>query len=543
PYLAYFQAEIRDGKNVDKVEKIMLAEIEKLGASKIDDKDVARFRAATLKDIELAFANSQGIAVELSEAAAQGDWRSLFAFREQVKKVTAADAREAAATFFKATNRTSGRFVPTKQIDRAPLVDTPDIAAYVKGIEGGEVKEQGEQFTATLDTIEARTQRKELAGGIRAALLPKKTRGGKVVLQLGLHWGDEATLQNKQVVADLASELLARDTVKRSYQDIQDLQDQLKSRIWFSGGADGFTLNIETLRDHLPAALELAAEIMKTPAFPAKQLEIVKQEKLAELEQQLTDPQTIAFAILQQLLAPWPKSDPRYAMTPQEQIDVVKRTSLAEIKAFHRDFVGVGRGELAVVGDFDPAAITAQTEKLFATWKSKASYKRLADKAFGVAGTAKTIDIKDKEMTALAASHDVAMRDDNPDYPAWVIIGQILGGDAGSRLWMRLREREGLSYGAFAWTDANAFDEAGTFGAGAIVAPANLARAKAAMLEEIGKLASGKVTQEELDRARDAWRKSQDTLISNDNIVVAMLRGQLYRGRTMAWAKELRAKV
>ena len=123
--------------------------------------------------------------------------------------------QKAAQTYFKSTNRTAGRFIPTKTIDRAPLVETPDIAAFLKGIEGGALKDQGEQFSATLDTIDARTTRKDLAGGIKAALLPKKTRGGKVTLQLALHWGDEKSLQNKQVVADLAADLLVRGTTKK----------------------------------------------------------------------------------------------------------------------------------------------------------------------------------------------------------------------------------------------------------------------------------------------------------------------------------------
>jgi zinc protease len=543
PYLAYFQAAVRDPKNVDKVEKIMIDEIEKLGAKPIDPKDIERFKAAELKDIELAFANSQRIAVQLSEAAAQGDWRTLFAYREQVKKVTAADAQKAAQDFFKSTNRTSGRFIPTKNSERAPLVETPDVVAYVKGIEGGEVKEQGEQFTANLDTIEQRTSRKDLKGGIKATFLPKKTRGGKVVLQLSLHWGDEKGLQNKATAADLASDLLPRGTTKKSYQDIQDLQDQLKSRIWIGGGADGFILNIETLRDNLPAALDLAAEIMTSPSFDAKQFEIVKQEKLAALEQQLTDPQAIAFTVLQQITSPWPKGDPRYTMTPQEQVDAVKKATLAEVKSFYKDFAGAGKGELAVVGDFDPNAIGGQVEKLFGGWVSKKKYERLKDKAFGVSGGGKSIDIKDKEMTLVVASHDMLMKDDNPDYAAWLMVGQILGGDAGSRLWMRLREKEGLSYGAFGWTNADSFDESGSIGAGAIVAPQNLAKAKAGMLEEINKLVTGKIDASELQRARDSWIKSQDTSLSNDNYVSNMLRQQSYRGRTSKWTKDLRAKV
>jgi zinc protease len=543
PYLAQFAAQIRDAKNLDRVEKIMIAEIEGLAASKIDAKEVERWRIATLKEIELFMTNSSRLAVALSEFAALGDWRTLFAYRAQVEKVTVADVARVAKTYLKASNRTSGRFIPTKDADRAPLTETPDVAELVKGIEGGEVKEQGEAFAATLDNIEQRTTRKALAGGLKAALLPKKTRGGKVDLRLQLHWGDEKSLQNKATAASLLGAMMKRGTTKKSYQDLQDLEDQLKAKISVSTSADGLVLRIETLRDKLPAALDLAHEIVTSPSLPAKELEIVRQEQLAQLEEQLQDPMSSAFTALQQLTSKWPKGDPRYPMSVPEEIDALKKVKLGELKQFHKEFVGASHGELAIVGDFDPQAIGAQVEKLFGAWKSKKPYARLVQKIFGLPGQSKSIDIKDKEMTTLALSHDVAMKDTDPDYPAWLMVSQVLGGGTGSRVWMRLRENEGLSYGAAIWTYADTFDGVGGVGGYAIVAPQNLAKARAAMLEEIDKLLTGKVTDDELRRAKDAWIKEQDTNLSNDRFVLSMLTGQLYRDRTTAFSKELRAKI
>lgn len=543
PYLAHFAARIRDGKHVERVEQIMLSEIERLGAAKLDEREVERWRTATLRDLELAMTDSEQIAIELSEFAALGDWRMLFAYRERVAKVTAADVQRAAATFFKPSNRTTGRFIPTKDPDRAPLTETPDVVAAVKGIEGGEVRERGEVFAATLDNIEARTQRKQLPGGIRAALLPKKTRGGKATLQLSVHYGDEKSLWGKATIAHLAAESIERGTTKKTYQELEDLQHKLKSRIRITGGAGTFTLTIETLRDQLPAALELGAEILMSPSFPEKELELVKQEQLAELEQQLADPSAIAGAAIMQLTAPWPKDDPRYTWSAAERIAAIKGVTAADLRQFHKELLGVGQAELVVVGDFEPSALAAQAERLFGGWKPKKPYARLAVRPFLVPATTKTIDVKDKEMAQVAVAHDLAMRDTDPDYPAWLLVGHLLGGDASSRLWMRLREKEGVSYGTYAFTYASAEDAMGNFGAFAIAAPQNLAKAKAAMLEEINKMATGKVAADELERAKESWIKDEDTSLSNDAYVAQMLRRQLYHGRTTAEAKALRAKI
>jgi len=545
PQVVEIYAELRDGKAMAAVEKIMRDEVEHLAAGTIDPKELQRWRASVRKEIELAMTNSARMADELSEAIAVGDWRMLFAMRDLIEKVTIADVQRVAKQYFVPSNRTVGRFLPLpEKVEpvRAPLTATPDVAAIVKDVsERG--TEAGEAFAATPDTLEARTQRRELKNGIRAAFLPKKTRGGRVLLELTLHFGDEKSLQNKQAVADVASALLGRGTTTKTFQDIEDLQDELMAKIGVGLAAGSLTIQIETLRDKLPAALDLAAELVRKPSFTAKELAIVREEQLASLERLLDDPETLSIELSAQLANPWPKSDPRYTMSTAEQIAALKAITLPQVTAFYRDHVGGGRGELAVVGDFDPAAIGAQVDKLFGDWATKQPYTRLAEKAFAVPGVAKAIDTKDKENAQIVISHDVAMQDSDPDYPAWIVLGQIFGGDNASRVWQRLREKGGMSYGAWGYTSASAFDAAGEVGAGANVAPANLARAKAALLDEFAKLATGAVTAAEVEAAKTTFLKGQETGWSSDRSVRGALAAGLERGRTFAYVKELRAKI
>jgi zinc protease len=322
PFLAQVGADVRDANAVPIVLALATSMIEGLGMSPVDAKELERWRAARLKDLELAMTDSESIAIELSEYAALGDWRTLFAYRSRVEAITAADVQRVAKLYFKRSNRTVGVFIPVQDAaaDRAPHTERPDVAAYVKGIDGGTLKDQGEVFVATLDNIERRTTRAVLNGGIKAALLPKKTRGGKVQLALSLHWGDEQSLQNRATAAGLLGALMTRGTTKKTYQELQELEDKLRARISLSTTADGLVLHIETLRDHLPDAIELAMEILKSPSFPAKELELVRQETLAGLENQQQDPETIAWQTISQLTEQWPKSDPRYTQSIAEQI-------------------------------------------------------------------------------------------------------------------------------------------------------------------------------------------------------------------------------
>jgi zinc protease len=108
---------------------------------------------------------------------------------------------------------------------------------------------------------------------------------------------------------------------------------------------------------------------------------------------------------------------------------------------------------------------------------------------------------------------------------------------------MRLREKEGLSYGVGTWSYAGFDEKSGGFGGYAITAPQNVEKAKASLLEEITKMSSGKVTADELKRAKDNWLKDQDTSLSNDDYVQQMLSNQAFRGRTTTFTKELRNKI
>jgi zinc protease len=327
------------------------------------------------------------------------------------------------------------------------------------------------------------------------------------------------------------------------FGNISDLEDQLDATIDISSSVDGITVEIETVRDHLAAALDLAGELVTSPALAGSELELVRQAALAHEEQQLQDPMTAAFTALAQITTPWPKTDPRYPASPADDIAELRRVTAADVRAYYARFAGASHGELTVVGAFDPAQIRAEAEKQLAKWPSKAPYARLAGKVFGVTAQTKSIAIPDKEQTTIAVGFDFAMRDVDPDYPAWLMVTQLLGGDTSSRLWLRLREHEGLSYDVETWTIAGWDDDAASFDGYATVAPKNVAQAKASLLDEIGKLAGGDVDAKDLQRAKDAWLRADDTNLSNDEYVLQMLTLESLKGRTTDFAKQLRAKI
>src|SRR6185503_2008765 len=216
-------------------------------------------------------------------------------------------------------------------------------------------------------------------------------------------------------------------------------------------------------RDHegnLAGAIKLAAEILREPAFPASEFDLLRQERLAGLEDAKSDPGQKANTALAKHLNPWPKSDPRYAESPEETIEAVKAATLEEAKKFYADFYGGSTGEIAVVGDFDPAEIQVVISQAFAGWKSAKPFVRLATTYQDRPPMRTSIEAPDKESAVFRAGLRVEMRDDAADYPA-LVLGNFMtgGGFLNSRLATRIRRNDGLSYGVGSFFAASAFDK------------------------------------------------------------------------------------
>ena len=126
-----------------------------------------------LRQREIQVADSQGLAIQLSDWAAQGDWRLFFIYRDQLEKVTAAEVNRVAATYMVRSNRTAGLFEPTKEAERASVPSTPDLAEMIGDYAGRSDVAQGEEFDASPEGIESRLQRAKLSSGIKVTLLPR----------------------------------------------------------------------------------------------------------------------------------------------------------------------------------------------------------------------------------------------------------------------------------------------------------------------------------------------------------------------------------
>ncbi|HQQ78955.1 MAG TPA: pitrilysin family protein [Thermoanaerobaculia bacterium] len=544
PGLAIFGAELRQDQNLDEAREILLKTVESAAANPPAKEEVERARTQLVKQIDLALNDSSQVGLRLSEWIAKGDWRLFFLYRDRLKAYPVEGVARVAAAYLKPTNRTLATFIPTAKPDKAEVPPPADVAAMLKGYTGAAAVAAGEAFDPSPANIETRTRRSTLPSGMKVALLPKKTRGASVRGTIVLHFRDLASLTGKSAVSDLTADMLERGTAKKTRQEIQDTIDRLKARIRVAGGGSRTAVSIETTRENLPKVLDLVAEILKEPSFPASELEILRQENLANIDQMKTEPQAVAGTAFGRHMRPYPKDDPRYTPTPDESLAAYKAATLDAVKAFWKESYGASNAEAVLVGDFDEAAVHAQLSALFGAWKSPSPYTRVPDLYRDVPADSLRLETPDKANAVFFAGQNLPLKDEDPDYPALALANHMFGGGfLNSRLAVRIRQKDGLSYGVGSSLDPGTLDASGSFTVFAIHAPQNTARLEAAVREEIERARKEGFTAEELAAARSGWLQGRQVSRSQDGELAGLLQRRVFQGRTIAWDAELEKKV
>jgi len=544
PGLVTVTATLNDDQSLDEVKKVVLDNIAGLSSEPPTKEEVDRARTRILQGMDRNFANSQSLALNLTETIADGDWRLLFTNYEEIKRVTSEDVQQVAKTYFKDSNRTIGMFIPDKTPDRTTVPDAPTLEALLRTYTPDIKVETGEAIDPSPAAVEKRIKRTTLPGGFRLALLPKGTRGNRVQADLTIRFGDESSLAGQTAVAQLTDALLMRGTKTKTRQQLQDEIQKLNATINVGGGGlASARATISTTAENLIPAIRLAVEVLREPAFPESDFEQIRNQRIAQIERGRTEPGTLVGQTLQANLSPYPRTDVRHVRTIDEEIEDLRKVTIDDVKRFHQKFYGASQGELVVVGNFDTSEVQRASADLLGSWKSGSPYKRIVNNYKAVEHINTKIETPDKENAQFSAGIRLRMKDSDPDYAALIMANYMFGGTIKGRLPDRVRNREGYSYGVSSNFTAPTEGDAAVFSASAIANPVNAPKVEASFVDELTKTLRDGFTAAELDAAKKSLHDERVQSRSSDGGLLGLIATREQFGRTLAWDQDLDAKL
>ena len=526
----------------EEVRDIMLGVIENIAKQPATKEEVDRARQRFKADFELTMAKSKQIAIVLSEWIGAGDWRLMFLYRDRVAKVALPPRMGWRPSICcAATARSACIFQPRNP--RAKIPQVVDVAKLVKDYRGSKGIAAGKAFDPTPANIESQVKRMTLPGGLKIALLAKSTRGEAVVGALTLRFGNEKSLFDYKTAAGFLGPLMRRGTKKHTRLEIDDLLNKLEATLSASSSPGKLSFSWQAKRSKLPAVLDLLGEIVRSPSFPAKEFGILKRADQQALEKGLTDPQSLAVRYISRQLHPYAEDDIRYRPTIKESMQRLEATTVDQVAKLYAEQLGGDKGELVLVGDFDVTGAVKQVESMLADWKAGVPYGRIAETARLVKGGRKDIDTPDKENAIYLAGETFPLTDTDPDYPALKLGNFILGGSPTARLFDRLRQKEGISYGAGSQVRVESQDKYAQFLVFAICNPQNLDKADKAALNVVGRTLKEGITEDELVTAKKAFLQELKVERASDSNLAGDLRALLYLGRTFDYYADLETKI
>jgi zinc protease len=504
--------------------------------------ELERARTQWINNWERGFSDPEAIGVELSEAVALGDWRLYFVSRDQVKRVTLADIQRVARERLRADNRTVAIYRPVSEAQRAPAPARVDVAALVRDYKGDPQAALAEAFDATPANLDRRSQLFALPSGMKVSLLPKGTRGRAVHAELHLRYGNEAALAGRKPADTFVADLLPKGGAGLTRQQIADRFDQLRAEVGFSAGEQGLVVSLRTVREHLPATIELVGKLLRQPAFAEATLEEARRQWLAAIESNRKEPERVVANALARLANPYPAADWRYAASFDEQQARVQGVTLAQLEDFHRRFFSAQRAEFAAVGDLDAPAVRRALEAAFGDWRQPAAgplpYARVPRPLVPLPPTRLVLQTPDKQNATLLAQLPLPLTDTHADYVPFMLANYMVGGSESSRLWTRVRETEGLSYDVRTGVAWNPHEPHSRWSSSAIFAPQNQAKVEAAWREELQRATREGFTQAELDEAKTGLLNLRRLSRAQDDVVAARAADNLHLNRRFALAQQ-----
>jgi len=336
-------------------------------------------------------------------------------------------------------------------------------------------------------------QKMELANGLRL-LVREDPRLPLVSVTAVFRGGLLAETPQTNGITHLMAKALLKGTTMCTAEQISDTIEAVGGNIGSDSGNNSFSISLDVTAPDLRLAGELLADVLLNATMPEQAVAREKEVQLAGIrdeEEQLT---AVARNILREALF----MEHPYALHGKGVAKSVEKLTREDLIKFRDRYLVAKNGVISVFGNVRAVEVKQLFEQTLATMKtgelalSDVQPSKLLPKTLEVEA------VREKAQGVLMVGYRGTELFSKDRY-ALELIDEA-SSDLGSRFFVRIREQMGLAY--YVGTTQLQGLVPGMFAFYLGTDPQKIGPVKAALLDEIGKLATEGLTNEELVRAK-----------------------------------------
>ncbi len=335
----------------------------------------------------------------------------------------------------------------------------------------------------------------KLSNGLKIVIFENK-RLPLVNFRLAFFSGEADDSADEIGITSTVASMLNEGTRNYTSKQLAEEIERLGANITASSSADFTIVSASGLSLYTSDIFRLFSELVLLPVFPESELNLYKQNTIESLKFQRSQPDFLAGEQMARILY----GEHPYSIVSPKPSDIEKLTR-TQLEEFHRRKFIPNNATLIVVGDVDKDEFLKEIEERFGSWKegtfSKKEFPSLSGRE------KRTLTIVDRKGSAQSniVLGNIAIERTNPDYFPVLLMNQVLGAGASSRIFMNLREEKGYTYGAYSRVDTKKLS--GEFEATAEVRTSVTGDSLKEFFYELNRIRDENVSDEELQDAKN----------------------------------------
>src|ERR1041385_7073331 len=286
-------------------------------------------------------------------------------------------------------------------------------------------------------------QEATLKNGLHVVLLESNHRLPLFSVEMVINSGGFSDPADMRGLASMTAALMREGTPKHNSRELAEALDTIGASFGANSGVSSFTTSVTAsgLTENLDQILDLYAEILLTPKYPAEEIQRYKDRVIASMPQQRGNP---AFLAQERLLQAVYQTHP--ASLNIAPADAIRKITAADLMKFHDDNYVPNNATLYIAGDVTLKEMLPKLEKLFGEWKPGTVRQPTLPPIPAQAETKIHLINRPGSVQTVFQIGSLSLERTSPDYVAVQVMNRILGVGPPSRLFLNIREDKGYTY-------------------------------------------------------------------------------------------------